>query len=467
MEKQIHIRIPFQRWPVTMLLFILIFFSTLTAIAQWEQTNLSEGKYFIGATSLDSKAYFAGGQLCGTNSFSSKVEIYDAAMDTWDPPQELSVGRALIAAAATENKVLFAGGAIFNWPASKLLSEVDILDVSACEWTVEHLSVPRMTSAVSKGDIVLFAGGISEIIPATKFTNIVDIYDAQTGTWTIDSLSEARDARAAVVVGDLAMFAGGYNGQTVSNTVDIYHFSTGEWTMDTLSLARGFLAATASGNKAYFAGGVTRENLSSDIVDVYDSKTGEWSVEHLWFPRSFLGNTNSTTVFDRAFFINGGLLNLNNLSWSIGYDIVDNYSQENGWGVFFLTRHKVNHTVVGIESGEIGQVLVAGGVPSCGTLVDRYVLTTTNQETFGDPKIEYTIVPNPASSHLNINVTFPHKTDGFLTLFNITGKALFQQKFDVTDIDHQIDVSSYPPGIYLLEVRTDTGRIIEKVVVNE
>ncbi len=137
------------------------------------------------------------------------------------------------------------------------------------------------------------------------------------------------------------------------------------------------------------------------------------------------------------------------------------------WSLDFVHCHFVNHTVVAIETDTISKLLVTGGSTcyNCGANVD--ILSKTETVFFDDQKVVYNIFPNPASSNLNVNVSFQHETDGILTLFDITGKAIFQQKFDVTSLDHQIDVSGYTPGVYMLEIRTDTGRIVEKVMVVE
>ncbi len=80
---------------------------------------------------------------------------------------------------------------------------------------------------------------------------------------------------------------------------------------------------------------------------------------------------------------------------------------------------------------------------------------------------EYTIYPNPANDELNIDAPFKNKTSGTLSVFNIIGHSLYQYNFNEDSIDHQIDVSAYSPGVYMLEIRTDTGRIVEKVMVIE
>ncbi len=155
----------------------------------------------------------------------------------------------MCAGVTSGTKVLFAGGTDFNGGIT-VYSEVDILETTTGDWTVDNLSVPRFTSAVSKDSIVIFAGGGTP--PPQFVTDVVDIYNTNSGEWTTAALSEARDVRAAVVLGDLAIFAGGMNEQSVSKRVDIYHFSTGDWTIDSLSVPRGFFNSNCSGKQSLF-----------------------------------------------------------------------------------------------------------------------------------------------------------------------------------------------------------------------
>lgn len=475
MKKKLKEQSSVQKWLTVVFLFSLMFIFSIPSHGQdWVDSNLSEAKIWIGGTSHGSKIYLGGGQLCNGVA-TAKVEIFDARTGQWDDSHSLTAGRGAPAVVACGDKILFAGGMKYNTPGATMYSVVEILDPNTGEWSTAQLSVPRLTTGVSNGTKAIFAGGLIEYQGGGsgifETTDVVDIYDSATNNWTTDNLSEARDAFNAVVVGDLAMIAGGFNGQKVTNKVDIYHFSTGEWTTDTLSVARGNMTSTVVGTKAYFAGGVTQDSENSNIIDIYDSETGEWTIEYLPAGRAFLGSINAATLKGKAYFVNGGHLNLFTSQWEGGFDRVDIYdpsaSPGSRWSLEILNCHLVNHTVVAIETDTISKILVAGGTPcwNCGGTADIFSKMETVY--FDDQKVVYNIFPNPASSHLNVNVNFQHKTDGMVTLFDIEGKALFQQQFDVTEIDQQIDVSKYPPGVYMIEVRTDSGRFVERIMISE
>jgi hypothetical protein len=47
------------------------------------------------------------------------------------------------------------------------------------------------------------------------YSNVVDVYNGATGAWSTAQLSEERDKLAAASVGNVALFAGGYNSASV------------------------------------------------------------------------------------------------------------------------------------------------------------------------------------------------------------------------------------------------------------
>lgn len=89
-------------------------------------------------------------------------------------------------------------------------------------------------------------------------------------------ISEPRSALAATSVGNLALFAGGIFGTTVSAVVDIYNSSSGVWSTATLSQARNKLAATSVSGLALFAGGLG-STAASAVVDIFDYFSNSWT----------------------------------------------------------------------------------------------------------------------------------------------------------------------------------------------
>lgn len=100
---------------------------------------------------------------------------------------------------------------------------------------------------------------------------------------SIEMLPLARGGSASVVMGDLLFIAGGHDGPTVYDKVDIYDSATGIWSVATLLEPRTGLCATVVGNRALFAGGFDfATNSASDVVDVYDAALGLPSNPAAW-----------------------------------------------------------------------------------------------------------------------------------------------------------------------------------------
>ena len=270
----------------------------------WSTDTLSQGRYYLSATSVGNKAIFAGGFTGPPGAIPSNVvDIYDADTGLW-ATHTLSQARGVMAATTVGSKALFAGG-------TGLSDVVDIYDADTGLWSAETLSQARCyIAATTVGNKAIFAGGSAD-------SDVVDIYDVDTGLWSTDTLSQGRSWLAATTLGRKAIFAGGAVGNSAySNVVDIYDADTGLWSTGVLSEARGYLAATSVGDNAVFAGG----NGPSDTVDIYDARTGLWTTETLSQGRYYLS---ATTVGDMAFFAGGGTGPVPNPS---GYsDVVDMY----------------------------------------------------------------------------------------------------------------------------------------------
>jgi hypothetical protein len=84
---------------------------------------------------------------------------------------------------------------------------------------------------------------------------------------------------ASTVVGNHAVFAGGYFQEDPSNAVDLYDAATDTWTSSHLSQTRALLGAASTDGRAFFAGG--------DIMDIFDVATSAWSSFPLKQDRDF------------------------------------------------------------------------------------------------------------------------------------------------------------------------------------
>ena len=179
---------------------------------RWLEASLSQPRTALAATTVGSKALFAGGCAVGTG-------------------------------ATTESRTCGAGGSVVDI--------VDIYDAATGIWSTDVLVEPRRNLATtSVGTKVLFAGGFGVNVRSRQ----VDIYDTATGRWNGAKLSLARSQLAATTVGDKAIFAGGMRSGRESAMVDIYDDATGTWSTARLPQARSNLGATSVGTLAFSPG---------------------------------------------------------------------------------------------------------------------------------------------------------------------------------------------------------------------
>jgi predicted Ser/Thr protein kinase len=261
----------------------------------------------------------------------------------------LSEGRYYLAATSSGELVFFGGGYnTTNTPSNR----VDVCNVTSGSWTTATLSVPRGNlAATSSGNLVFFGGGWSNNIGSTPY-NQVDIYNITNGSWSTATLSQARGDLAATSVQSLVLFGGGYNSSSLSNIVDIYNVTSNMWTATTLSQARCFLAATSVANRyVLFAGGLTSTGGSSNVVDIYDAMNGVWNTTTLSQARE---NLAATSLGNLSFFGGGSIGSGMTITT---YNIVDIFNATSqSWYISTLSLNCSN-----LAAASFGSIVAFGG----------------------------------------------------------------------------------------------------------
>ncbi|NEP22626.1 neuraminidase-like domain-containing protein [Moorena sp. SIO3I6] len=201
-------------------------------------------------------------------------------------PQNLSEARSNLAAATVSNLAIFAGGEkdkssrssskivdVFQYQADGSLIK---LDSNGLELSQERTNLAGATV----GNLVIFAGGYN--YQNNLYSDNVDVFRDDDGTLTEVTghgltLSEPRSYLVAATVGNLVIFAGGQNDRGLaSTTIDIFRYDDGTETLTpvtghglTLSEPRKYFAGATVGNLVIFAG-----SSSSDAVDVFRDDDG-------------------------------------------------------------------------------------------------------------------------------------------------------------------------------------------------
>ncbi|MCT7952701.1 neuraminidase-like domain-containing protein, partial [Ancylothrix sp. C2] len=223
----------------------------------------------------------------------------------------LSERRSYLAATAVGNLVVFAGGYndralysdkgdIFAYKEGKLERQETSLTLSERRGSL---------AATAVGNLVVFAGGYN----ASGYSDKVDIFAYKDGKLerqeTSLTLPQGRMGLAATTVGNLVVFAGGYNASGYSDKVDIFAYKDGKLerqeTSLTLPQGRKELAATTVGNLVVFAGGYNASGYS-DKVDIFAYKDGKLERQEtsLTLPQGRMGLA-ATTVGNLVVFAGG------------------------------------------------------------------------------------------------------------------------------------------------------------------
>jgi hypothetical protein len=184
---------------------------------QWTSASLSVARVGMAAVTVGTTALFAGGasgQGCNQNCDrddgvqSSRVDVYNATDGTWST-SALSEARSYLAATTLGTKAFFAGGDISG--GLRESSKVDIYDSISRIWTNTDfpgsLRERTLLGAAASGGAVIFLGGSDRA--RTSPSNLIDIYEVDTGVWRTGAAATGRYWMASATVGDYAIFAGG------------------------------------------------------------------------------------------------------------------------------------------------------------------------------------------------------------------------------------------------------------------
>lgn len=145
-------------------------------------------------------------------------------------------------------------------------------------------------AAATAGDKAIFAGG--DIAPANPDygSRFVYAYDEYLSFSAPEGLVRPVNGLCGAAIGDLAFFAGGYNGYYTDHApyYDEVTTYTGilltKGTVASLSIARSGLSGTSIGDFVIFAGGTT--GTPSAAADSYDKYGTKWVIVDLFLPMS-------------------------------------------------------------------------------------------------------------------------------------------------------------------------------------
>lgn len=185
--------------------------------------RLSENKVTVGA--CNGSAIFAGGKTVPSVMdpvYTDTVDAFNTILTSLSV-SKLTEARDVSAAGSVGRYALFAGGSTNS---NDYTTTVEAYDDSLTKTTLSSgLSVAvgeEMCSASING-YLLFAGGEYR---TASYTTVVNVYDKHLTRTTSTKLRNGR-YNASSVVGNYALFAGGYGNKTYPTAVDAYEVYTG------------------------------------------------------------------------------------------------------------------------------------------------------------------------------------------------------------------------------------------------
>ncbi len=456
------------------------------ATNQWTTSQLSQPTILGTATSVDGKAFFAGGNS-DSQQYLNKIDIYNTSTNQWSTAT-LSQGRYRLASASVGSKALFAGGIIVSMPL--YTNVVDIYNATTNQWTTKQLSANRYSlAATSVGGKAIFAGG--EIS-----SDAVDIYDSATDTWATARLSTARSDMAATSAGNKAFFAGGRNfSNNLSPIIDIYDAVTDQWSTATLSQGRSGVAAASLGDLAFFAGGTDATGNASNVIDIYNTATNQWSSSQL---PTVKGSLVAVSVNNKILFLeNGsGKVDIYTLDNALPVNIVsftgtwvDNVGAKLNWQTSAETQndhYEIQRSSDAKSFESIGRAQGQGtsdvltkyqfidtGMPDAvsyyrlkqvdfdGTVYFSSIISVNR---FGPKTITATLTvwPTPTTEQLTMQVSEDQIINKVI-ISDMNSRRILTQNGP----SNSTDVSSLQPGIYIVEVITEEGQHLHSRFVKQ
>jgi Secretion system C-terminal sorting domain len=135
------------------------------------------------------------------------------------------------------------------------------------------------------------------------------------------------------------------------------------------------------------------------------------------------------------------------------------------WGLIIVAQPSIERQVFGISGSSaqsptilldwtLGEASITLHHTGSGTLSEGFQQVFVELKSpLVSPKnvSDILILPNPAASFVSVKFSQEIKENILWELFDLTGKSLQRNVFDAS-ADHEIDISSYPDGMYILKM---------------
>jgi N-acetylneuraminic acid mutarotase len=274
------VRTPRQKTILGLLLFAMIALSVVFGArpgsaesGTWStRVSMPTARASLAVAVAGNTLYAFGGYEGGARS--DGVEAYDTTAGTWSARASMPIPRTGPGVAEVNGKIYVFGG--LTNTVAQFTTRVDVYDPATDSWGAPRAPMPtaRFEFAVGVINGIIYAvGGYNE---SGTNLSLVEAYDPVADTWQVKAgMPTARTYVRAGVIDGMLYAVGGANGETA---VEAYDPSTDTWAVKApLPTVRFIPEVGTLGGRLYVIGGATSTFL--DLVEVYDPNTNAWSTE--------------------------------------------------------------------------------------------------------------------------------------------------------------------------------------------
>lgn len=79
-------------------------------------------------------------------------------------------------------------------------------------------------------------------------------------------------------------------------------------------------------------------------------------------------------------------------------------------------------------------------------------------------EIQPTVYPNPSNGLFHLNIKTDRNTTYEVKVVNLIGKTLIEKEVE-SNFETEFDLTTYPKGVYFLQISLDKKQIIKRIVV--
>jgi N-acetylneuraminic acid mutarotase len=255
-------------------------------------------RYEAYAATWGGHVYFIGGITgrfgdVASSEPSRRIDVYDAASDTWTPGPDLPADgpKHHLAVAVMPDGIYILGGfdgILAKHPNDPFIPIATAYALRGPKDGVLSTWVPLAPAPLARGastaqaidgKIYVTGGATTEGVPPF---NQLDVYDPTANTWqTLAPMPTAREHLASCNIDGTLIAVGGWDHELVTNAAERFDPKTGQWSvLAPMPTARGGLAAIAQDGACHVLGG---EDWSLPFPgtlhahEVWDPKTGAWT----------------------------------------------------------------------------------------------------------------------------------------------------------------------------------------------